>query len=185
LGRLAPKKRLDLLIDAAPALFDDYPNASIIVAGDGNPEVVASLRERASRLDGRFRFVGRVEGDLKSALLRRADVFVLPSENENFGVAVAESLMAGTPVVTTAYVATHRYVSAASAGAIFQDLNAVEVVRAVHLVLDGDSEDLHERALRAGRSLTWEASAKRLEALFHGLTDSVEEADGCTGHRYP
>ncbi|MGC4020640.1 MAG: glycosyltransferase [Cyclobacteriaceae bacterium] len=65
-------------------------------------------------------FAGFVEGNEKEELLQGSDVFILPSFSENFGVAVAESLAAGTPVVITPEVQISEYVEEYQAGIISQ-----------------------------------------------------------------
>ena len=68
------------------------------VAGDGDPAYVAELRRLAP--EG-VRFLGPVYGDEKWRLIREADIVVLPSHSENYGLIVAEALASGTPVITT------------------------------------------------------------------------------------
>ena len=100
LGRLHPKKGLETLIDALAALPD---HITLTVAGSGAPDYETALanRVRARGLDRRVTFLGHLAGDDKRRALEAADAFVLPTFSENFGIAVAEALAAGLPVVTT------------------------------------------------------------------------------------
>jgi glycosyltransferase involved in cell wall biosynthesis len=73
-----------------------------IAGGDENgyrAELEAAITTRG--LDGTFEFLGPVEGEGKWALFRDADLFVLPSHSENFGMGIAEALGSGVPVITT------------------------------------------------------------------------------------
>jgi glycosyltransferase involved in cell wall biosynthesis len=63
---------------------------------------VAELRDLSGVCDADILFMGPVHGDEKWALMQRADIFVLPSRSENFGMVVGEALSCGVPVVTTA-----------------------------------------------------------------------------------
>lgn len=104
LGRLDPKKGLDVLIELWREMSLHFPDWRLLVAGPDlrgfGAEMAAkvaaepSLRERTS-------FTGMLEGAEKSAALAHAELFVLPTRGENFGIAVAEALAHGTPVITT------------------------------------------------------------------------------------
>lgn len=101
LGRLHPKKGLPLLIDAWAEV---RPRRwRLIIAGpdeDGHSGEVAALIQRRG-LTGDIRLVGPAYADEKAQLLASARVFVLPTYSENFGMAVAEALANGVPVITT------------------------------------------------------------------------------------
>jgi glycosyltransferase involved in cell wall biosynthesis len=88
---LRRQKRIDVLLDAAPRIFDAVPGATITVCGDG-PEGPA-LRARA---DPRVAFV-----PYDPARLRELDVYVLPSAWEAFPIGVLEALACGVPQVAT------------------------------------------------------------------------------------
>lgn len=98
MGRLHPKKGVPLLLDAMLGLPE---HVVLDIYGAGDPGYVAALRSRASVLQGRVRFRGHVDGAGKAAAFDQADLFVLPSASENFGIVVAEALAHGVPVVTT------------------------------------------------------------------------------------
>lgn len=103
LSRLHPKKRPDILIEAAAMLRDRGVRASFVLAGPGDGAYVASLREkaRAMKVEDRVEFPGLVTGELKLSLYQAASVFALPTSQENFGLVLAEAMACGTPVVTT------------------------------------------------------------------------------------
>jgi glycosyltransferase involved in cell wall biosynthesis len=96
LGRLHPKKGIDLLIAAMTALPADV---MLDVYGTGEAAHETNLRSAAG--DPRIRFHGDVQGSAKAEAFARADLFVLPSHSENFGITVAEALAHGVPVLTT------------------------------------------------------------------------------------
>jgi len=101
LSRIHPKKGLLDLVNAWVNVRD--PNWRIVIAGpDENghqAEVQAAIKARG--LESDFDFLGLVSGERKSACFANADVFVLPTYSENFGIAVAEALANELPVITT------------------------------------------------------------------------------------
>jgi glycosyltransferase involved in cell wall biosynthesis len=72
----------------------------LVIAGSGEPEYEALIRKRAERLSG-VHFTGFVAGLDKRYLLHRADWFLLPSQQENFGIAVLEAVEAGCAVAVS------------------------------------------------------------------------------------
>ncbi len=100
LGRLQTHaKGLDLLLGAVALLDDGDGGPRLTVAGDGPYRRDLEARALALGIGGRVRFPGRVEGDAKWDLLRRAAVLVVPSRFESFGLVVLEAFASGTPVV--------------------------------------------------------------------------------------
>lgn len=101
LSRIHPKKGLPDLI-AAWALVRQ-PEWRVVIAGPDEDGHLEELRAQIDSLglEGDFEFTGLVTGDRKEALFAEADVFVLPTYSENFGIAVAEALARGLPVITT------------------------------------------------------------------------------------
>jgi glycosyltransferase involved in cell wall biosynthesis len=105
LGRLAEKKSPDLLLEAFSTLSREAGGKSLLLvfAGPDEGGMKVRLTQMAEQLGlfSQVRFTGPIFGEAKWAAYRDADVFVLPSQNENFGNTAAESAAAGTPVVVT------------------------------------------------------------------------------------
>ncbi|WP_285627998.1 glycosyltransferase family 4 protein [Kineosporia sp. NBRC 101677] len=99
-SRIAPQKRLDVLVDAAALLSADVLGVQWVVAGDGDLELLDQLELRRNRVNAPVTFLGRRE-DIP-ALLAEADVFALTSDWEARPLAVQEAMAAGVPVVATA-----------------------------------------------------------------------------------
>ena len=113
LGRLHPKKGIDVLIEAWAHLkgqssaFSLQPSAfskwQLLIAGpdeSGYAEVLKKMAQQHGVADS-VRFENAVYGAEKYRLYQTADLFVLPSHSENFGVSVAEALAMGVPAITT------------------------------------------------------------------------------------
>jgi len=118
LSRLDPKKNVETLLAAFATVRAECADVALIICGDGNAEYIARLKDLASRLDiaDSVVWAGKVEGQIKHAALACADLFVLPSFSENFGIAAVEALIAGLPCVLSHGVAIATEVSAAKAG---------------------------------------------------------------------
>lgn len=118
LSRIEPKKGLDLLLPALEALPDQ--NFQFVLAGSNpqEPNYEQQIRDsiQRSRLKDCTTITGFITGSEKTALLEAADLFVLPSYYENFGIAVAEAMMAGTPVVISDQVHICHEIETAEAG---------------------------------------------------------------------
>lgn len=103
LSRVHVKKGINYLIEAADILRDDLQGYKILVAGEGDADYVASLKQQImdKGLQDIIQLIGGVYGNKKWELFQTSDFFVLPTHSENFGLAIAESLASGTPVITT------------------------------------------------------------------------------------
>jgi glycosyltransferase involved in cell wall biosynthesis len=122
LSRLDPVKGLDLLLAAFARVRQREPRARLHIAGDGEASFVTSLKNLADQLGvgAAVEWTGFAEGETKRSAFSRAGVFVLPSRSENFGIAVAEAMSHGVPVVVSRNVAITGDINAASAGCVVE-----------------------------------------------------------------
>jgi glycosyltransferase involved in cell wall biosynthesis len=125
MGRLHRKKGVEMLL-AALAQLEPQRRPPIVVAGTGEDSYVAELKGQAAELgvDANICWTGHVEGTHKWSLLSGAEAMILPSHSENFGVAVAESLACGVPVLISSQVGLAEAVAAAGAGIVAPDTTA-------------------------------------------------------------
>ncbi|MBY0227554.1 MAG: glycosyltransferase [Hyphomicrobium sp.] len=102
LGRLHPKKALDVLVRAWAMVEQRYPDWQVRIVGPSEGGHDEELRRLVVALGlERLIIEGAVYGEDKLAVYRDADVFALPTRNENFGIVVAEALAAEVPVIAT------------------------------------------------------------------------------------
>lgn len=103
MSRLHVKKGIELLLEALSHLKPGLDGYEVIIAGEGAPDYVQTLKKASISfgLSEIVKFVGGVYGAEKVQLLQSADIFLLPTYSENFGIVVAEALACGTPVITT------------------------------------------------------------------------------------
>ena len=173
LARIHPIKCVDVLLRAFSALEDRDSRLRLVIAGDGDPALVADLKRLAGelRLGDRVRWLGFTSGARKRWLLARADVFVLPSASENFGIAVVEAMGAGAPVIVTHGCGLADFVGQREAG-IVTDGTVGSLHAALRRLL---TDELLRRAMgasgrRAARQeLSLEAFGCRLESLYRSV----------------
>lgn len=121
LGRLAWKKGADILIKAFDAFAKKFPDTDLVIAGpDDGEEGRARLLCRDFGLDSKVHFTGLLDGPSRIAAYKMAKLFVLPSRGENFGRAVVEAMLVGTPVLMTDRVGIWDQVAEADAACIVQ-----------------------------------------------------------------
>ena len=125
LGRIHPKKGVDLLIAAYARLAaGDTALPLLVMAGPcADDGYLRDLQQQAATTcpAGAVLWPGMLTGDIKWGALRSAEVFVLPSHQENFGIAVVEALACGTPVLISDQVNIWREIAADGAGLVEPD----------------------------------------------------------------
>jgi glycosyltransferase involved in cell wall biosynthesis len=118
LARVHEKKGIDLLLQAFGNNRSIFQEHALLIAGPGDGDYVSELKGMASQLglDQQVIWAGPLYGDLKWAALQEAEVYVLPSHQENFGISVAEALACSVPVLITNKVNIWREIVADGGG---------------------------------------------------------------------
>ncbi|MDM4018934.1 glycosyltransferase [Roseiconus lacunae] len=136
LSRIDPKKGIDLLIRAYAAVSAEFPVdtriPALVIAGPDDSAYAREMKRLAGELGltkpsdhnrnhAAVQFTGMLKGDAKWGAFYGCDAFVLPSHQENFGIAVAEALACGAPVLISNQVNIFVEIQNAKAGLIFDD----------------------------------------------------------------
>jgi glycosyltransferase involved in cell wall biosynthesis len=179
LSRLDPKKGLDLLLEGFAKLRVSLPDAMLVVAGTGEDGFVARLREHAQRLGVQRDVIwaGFLEGEARQSALDAAEVFVLPSYSENFGIAVVEAMSSGLPVILSDQVGIHGEVTRAKAGIVI-GCDAGEIARALVTILS-DTEKRFQMARNArmlAMKFSLETVSRRLIEAYRNLRENTAPA---------
>ncbi|WP_443029117.1 hormogonium polysaccharide biosynthesis glycosyltransferase HpsP [Spirulina sp. CS-785/01] len=175
MSRIDPKKGFDLLFPALANLKQAGVDFHFVLAGSNpqDPVFEKSIGDRISSqgLADCTTITGFVGGDNKLALLQDADLFVLPSYYENFGIAVAEAMLAGLPVLISDQVHIWDAVQAADAGWV-TPCNSEEIQTQLKLALATPTE-LEKRGKNAQHlakaKYSWDAIAKQMLQTYHHL----------------
>jgi glycosyltransferase involved in cell wall biosynthesis len=171
LSRWHEKKRIEILLAALGGLGDlDW---TLVLAGSGEPGLTGRIHSLVQQfgLGDRVSFPGFVTGDAKAQFLAGADLFVLPSASENFGIAAAEALAAGLPVIVSRHVALADEIESAQAGWICGD-DAAALANTLRTAL-ADPDERRRRGQRAARlartTFSWKSCAEKLAIGYRGL----------------
>ncbi|WP_413404208.1 MULTISPECIES: glycosyltransferase [unclassified Synechococcus] len=123
LSRIHPKKGVDLLIEAFAQVSSMDASLHLLIAGPDQLNMKAQLQNRSVELgiSDRITWPGMLSGELKWGAFRCAELFCLPSHQENFGIVVAEALACGLPVAIAEPVNISNDVANAGAGIVFVD----------------------------------------------------------------
>ena len=174
-GRIQPLKGLTVAIEAL-ALLDD-PEAVLMVVGGPSGHDGPGERVRAEHLlddlgvRGQVRFVAPQPHHLLSTYYRAADVCVVPSRSESFGLVALEAAACGTPVVAAAVGGLTTVVEHGRTGLLVED-RAARTYADACLTLLGDgrvAEEMSRAAAERARAYTWSITAARLRRLYADL----------------
>jgi glycosyltransferase involved in cell wall biosynthesis len=171
LGRLHVKKGCDLLIDAFGTVAAQHPDLHLVMAGPDQEGLQAGLeaRARALGIESRISWTGMLNGDLKWGALRAAEVFALPSHQENFGIAVVEALALGVPVLISRRVNIWREVVDAGAGLAEDDdeKGTLALLKSWLALPEADRDHMRASAVQAYQShFRMDATAHRLVSVI-------------------
>ncbi len=160
-GTIEPRKNLRRIVDAVAAIAD-LP--LVVVGPDGwvvdGQDLLGPLGDRAFRL-------GRVSERDLHALYAAAEVFLLPSLAEGFGLPVLEAMAQGTPVVTSAGTATEEV--AGGAAVLVDPFAASSIEAGIRSILESSAlaADLRDAGRERARTQTWQQSGRGYRDVFH------------------
>jgi glycosyltransferase involved in cell wall biosynthesis len=187
LGRIHPKKGLDRILNCLQVVKQSVPNVLLVVAGDGEAHYMRQLKQLVSALalDDHVLFAGRLDGELKWASFAGAELFLLPSRQENFAITVVEAMQMAVPVIITDKVNTWPDVKEARAGLVLDECDISTLLpHAVEELLKDDitRSEMGVRGSRYARErLTWHASAQKLLACYNQVLSSANTDGNCNG----
>ena len=181
MSRIEPKKGLDLLIPALESILESGIEFHFILAGsnpqDADYETQIKVQIYNSSLAKYTTITGFVSGDLKVEVLTKADLFVLPSYYENFGIAVAEAMAAGVPVVISDRIHIAEDIQQAEAGWV-GPLEVGAIANSIKSALLNPQER-QRRGLNgkeyAKKHYNWEAIAQQTIDAYQQILSSIAE----------
>ncbi|GAA1986582.1 glycosyltransferase family 4 protein [Isoptericola halotolerans] len=177
LGRLdEPRKGLQVLAEAAPAILAAHPGTRFLVAGKGDAGRSAAQSVLGEH-GGSFTWLGGVSDEDKAALLRSADLYVAPQTGgESFGIVLVEAMSAGTGVVASDLGAFRRVLDDGTAGRLFRTGDPQDLAASVVAAL-ADRADTAARAARASafvRRFDWSTVTDQVLAVYEMAVAATE-----------
>jgi D-inositol-3-phosphate glycosyltransferase len=182
-GRIQPLKGLDVAVRSLAAL--DHPTAELVVVGGPSgregPAELARVEALVAELGigGRVRFVEPQAHHLLSTWYRAADVVLVPSRSESFGLVALEAAACGTPVVAAAVGGLRTLVDHGSTGFLVEGRDPAAYAACVAEILGNPAlaAEMGARAAARARGYTWSVAAGRLRRLYADLAvrNLVEE----------
>ncbi len=178
LSRIHPKKGLLELVDAWSIVRPAGWRMVIAGPDEGKHRAEVEARLQAKDLIKHFEFVGAVDDQEKTALYRNADLFVLPTFSENFGVVVAEALAHGLPVITTkgapwADLETYRC-------GWWIDIGVDSLVNALRQAMSltyEERREMGERGKTYVQRYAWDSIAQRTVGVYRWLIGKGQKPD--------
>lgn len=170
MSRFVERKRPFVAIDTAAALLAEFPDLELMMVGQGPLQKAAQSRVEELGLQSHIRFLSWVDDGMKAWLLESADVFLMPSLLEGFGLVALESQRAGTPVVGGP--------AAALAEVVVDGRTGLLVDASTHAFAEAVRALLRDRPLRDAFSaaacehasaFTWDATAAATATAYREL----------------
>jgi len=175
MGRLTGQKGPDYFIRLAEKLMDERPDILFIVSGMGDMYQHLLLSTASKSLSANLLFSGFVRGGAQQAILRRADVFVMPSVSEPFGLSAAEAAMAQTPVIASKNSGVVE-VMTGSPKFDFWDVDAM-AAEVLHLINDpGYRQAVVDDQLAHLGQNTWQKSAAKIEKVYKKVASTAKKS---------
>jgi glycosyltransferase involved in cell wall biosynthesis len=178
LGRIHPIKGIDRLLHAWRAIAAEHPDWVLEIAGGGEPQHVAEVRHLSEILKlQRVAFLGPVYGAEKSAAYCRAELFVLPTHSENFGMAVAEALAHGCPAIVATGASWEGLDREVCGWWVSNEVDELAAALGSAMGLPSDRLAVMGRNGRAwmARDYGWESIAERMTASYRYVTHGADE----------
>jgi glycosyltransferase involved in cell wall biosynthesis len=165
-GTLEPRKNLERLFQAWSEIKDEFTKMWLLVAGVGG-NVFKSVH--LSKDIDRVRFLGYVSDETLAGLYTRASLFVLPSEDEGFGLPALEAMASGTPVIVSDGGALPEVVGDAGITFCLSNPHGLKQSMKECLSNTGLREELRERGLERAKKFSWQTTAEIVWRNLHAL----------------
>lgn len=188
LGRFdEPRKGMDVLLAALPALVEAFPEVEVLVVGRGDED---ELAEKAGELARHLRFLGLVDDAGKASAMCSADVYCAPNTGgESFGIVLVEAMAAGTAVVASDLDAFRRVLDDGAAGRLVPVEDSVALATALIEMLGDDVARRRyvEVAARAVRRYDWSVVAHEILRVYETVAGAGVKVrvEGTAGNREP
>nr|WP_286182989.1 glycosyltransferase family 4 protein [Bacillus sp. ISL-55] len=169
IGRIVKEKGFQTLIEAAEHLKHKAPELCFVVAGNG--PLLEEYRDKVVEMgmDGFVNFIGFVNEEIRSSLMKRSDVAVFASSYEPFGLAAAEAISAGVPTVVAKTGGLQTLIEDFITGFYMQPGNEQSLVHIINWILENEAtakEIGRNGMISVHDKFSWERNAKSTDTLY-------------------
>ena len=170
MGRLQKKKGFDILIDSFFETLKSFPNSILLIAGsnEGEEENLKNQIKNLNLKNSVF-LVGAISGQDKIDFLANADLFCLPSHNENFGNVYVESLAAGTPIVASKMTPWSEVEEYDCGKWVENDIKNTS--NAINIILLKNRKEMRINSKKLAEKYGWEYIANQFNNLFNKIME--------------
>lgn len=181
LSRVHVKKGIELLFEAWKRILPDYVDWQLLVIGNGEAEYIHSLENRVENLGLKdcIKILPPVFGNDKIQIYQESALFCLPSYSENFGMAIAEAMSCGTPVITTTNCPWNILNDTKTGWCI--DLSVDNLENALREAMGMDANALYDMGQRASKliydNFDYRSVTRKTLRLYEWLLNSGEKPE--------
>lgn len=167
-GRLIERKGLIFLLEAFKNISQKYPEARLLVAGDGPLKATYEKFVNDNGLNEKVAFFGLIDHSRIAEIYRKCHIFVLPSLNEALGNATHEALASGLPIITTRTGAAEII---GDSGYVIDKKSANQIEAAIEMLIKNPvlRREMAEKSRKLAEEMSWENTAKKYYALYEKI----------------
>lgn len=170
-GTLNPVKGLQYLVEAFKTISRKIPKAKLLLVGDGPERRNLENMVKKNGLEDKVSLIGRVENDEVPKYMTIADVFVLPSLSESFGIVNLEAMACGLPIVATRVDGIPEVVNDPENGFLVEPMNSGQIAAKVILLLENDA--LREKMGKTNREKAKEYGLEKIIGKIEKIYSEV------------
>lgn len=171
-GRLTWRKGYKYLIEAMPNVLSEYPNAKLLLVGEGDQRMPLVQHARKLGIENSVLFLGKVSAERLHSLYHEADVYVQPSLYEPLGITILEAMSMRKPVVASRVGGIPELITNGVEGLLVEPGNSLQLARAIANILADSScrrRFASNARKRVEKEFTWEAIAKKTFEFYTSL----------------
>lgn len=173
LGRIVPKKGFDLLLEAFAGVSDLHPDVGLVIAGEGTERDRLQSRALELGLAERVLLPGRLNRHDVVSVMRGAEVFVMPSRVEPFGIVALEAWRAGVPIIVSSRGGAREFVEDGVSGLVVDPLDPTSLQAAIDSLLASKmlSSGLAAAGCTEVRRFEWARISDQYDALYRSVVE--------------
>lgn len=171
IGRLVKFKGVDILIKSLQIVKKVYPDIHLYIAGNGPQSRNLKSLSRDLNLDSSITFLSFLSEEDKLKMLKSADIFVVPSRIETFGIVILEALASGIPIVASNTGGIPQILDNGKYGLLAETENSEDLAQKIIALIKNKSlrDELSEKGKQRAKEYSWDNVAFRTTELYSSI----------------